>query len=74
MRVRECWRSFSGIGAACSYVSGAHWRCGIEELGLHNAGLILFVRVFWRLGVEQEAAGICRSRGEEFGMGGFFFS
>lgn len=47
---------------------------GIEELGLHNAGLILFVRVFWRLGVEQEAAGICRSRGEKFGMGGFFFS
>lgn len=47
---------------------------GIGEPGLHNAGLILFVRVFWRFGVEQEAAGICRSRGKKLGTGGFFFS
>lgn len=30
----------------------------IEELGLRNAGLMLFVRVFWRFGIEQEGTGI----------------
>jgi len=27
-----CWRSFSGIVAACSYVSGAHWRRALRSL------------------------------------------
>lgn len=35
---------------------------GSEELGMHNAGGVLFVCVFWRLGVEQEVAGICRCK------------